>query len=494
MIDMGERAGSGVQAWIASSARSVRRLWAGRWRSRHLSIGLLLLVLFGESGVAVFVMRDVSRSYATVEKMYNGSVQGLQRFGDVEYEAQETRRSTLYALSTNDGNLQVAYADQSRDADRRVTQGIAQYLAAARTSQEMRLGQQLSDDWNAYLKVRDEVLGLILEGSPKEAVHLDLNLGVPQFDRVRQDLSEIKHTYQQQASQQLTTVADLSNRSIARLTAALILGLLFGTLAIWAIQRSRMRSAVQLAKLQMDFVASVSHELRTPLTAILTAGENIRDGLASGRDRLFEQGSIVADQATQLMQLVDKVLEFSAASDGGPPHPFRHIRVNELIEHALHATEALIEDAGFTVETKIDPDLPPITADLAVLSQCLQNLIVNALKYSAGQRWVGISARVNRERNRILIRVQDRGIGIQPLELSRIFEPFYRSPQAVSARIRGTGLGLSIARRGAEVFGGELTVSSEVNVGSIFTVHLPIANDARQEASFAQDAMTGAQV
>jgi len=103
--------------------------------------------------------------------MYNGSVQGLLRVGDMQYEAQETRRSTLYALTTNDGNLQVSYADQSRDADRRVTEGIAQYLANARTAQETRSGEQLAKDWTDYLRVRDEVLGLILEGSPKEAVH-----------------------------------------------------------------------------------------------------------------------------------------------------------------------------------------------------------------------------------------------------------------------------------------------------------------------------------
>jgi signal transduction histidine kinase len=490
MTEMGMGYRSAPRAW-ASALQALQRIWTARWRSRHLSIVLLMLVLFGESGVALFVMRDVAKSYATVERMYNGSVQGLQRFGDVQYEAQETRRSTLYALSTNDGNLQVMYADQSRNADRRVTQGITLYLAEARTAQELRLGKQLADDWNTYLNVRDEVLGLILEDSPKEAVHLDLNLGVPQFDRVRQDLDQIKQTYQEQASQQLMTVAELSRRSMAKLTAALVLGLLFGTVAIWAIQRSRMRNAVQLAKLQMDFVASVSHELRTPLTAIITAGENIRDGLASGRDRLFEQGSVITEQAMQLMELVDQVLQFSTASDGTLPHPLRELRVSEVVEDALRATESLVQDAGFSIEASIAADLPLITADLSLLSQCVQNLIVNALKYSGGRRWIGITARTNREESCVLISVADRGMGIQPSELSRIFEPFYRSPQVVAAKIHGTGLGLSISKRSAEVFGGELTVSSEVNVGSVFTLHLPIANPARQGAPVAQNAMTG---
>ena len=466
--------------------------WLARGLSRHVSMVLLGLLLVGEAGVALFVIRDLGRSYANVEKMYTGSVQGLLRIGDMQYEAQETRRSTLYALSTTDGNLQVAYADQSRDADRGVTEGIAQYLAEAQTARETRAGRQLSKDWNDYLKVRDDVLGLILESSPKEAVHLDLNLGVAEFDRVRRDLNDVKQSYDEQASQQLATVAELSRASMARLTTALVLGLLLGTIAIWAIQRGRMRSAMQLAQLQMDFVANVSHELRTPLTAIMTAGENIRDGLAASADGLFEQGSVITNQAHQLMEIVDQVLLFSATREAKLTHLLREVRVDEVIEDALQATQNLIDGAGFSVETKIEADLPSITANLSVLSQCLQNLIANAVKYSRGKHWIGISARLDENESAILMSVEDRGIGIQPCDRERIFEPFYRSPDVAAARIHGTGLGLSIAKRSAEVFGGKLTVSTEIGVGSVFTVHLPVVKNIRQKASSARSAVGGA--
>jgi signal transduction histidine kinase len=466
--------------------------WVGRGLSRHASTILLFLVLLGEACLAIFVMLDLGRSYSMVEKMYNGSVQGVLRIGDMQYEAQETRRSTLYALTTNDGNLQVAYADQSRAADRGVTEGIAQYLAQARTTQEMQTGQRLSKDWNDYLKVRDEVLGLILEGSPKEAVHLDLNLGVSEFDRVRRDLDQVKQSYDEQASLQLSTVAELSRASMTRLIAALVLGLFLGTMAIWVIERGRARGAMQLAQLQMEFVASVSHELRTPLTAIMTAGENIRDGLAASPERIFEQGCVITDQAQQLMEVVDQVLLFSATREAKLAHSLRELRVSEVIEHALASTRNLITEGGFSVETKIDPDLPSVIADPSVLSQCVQNLIVNAVKYGGNKRWIGVSAYMDREENAILISVQDRGIGIEEAELSRIFEPFYRSPQVKSAKIKGTGLGLSIAKRSAEVFGGELTVSTEVGVGSVFTVHLPVAKDIRGKLSSAESAIGGA--
>jgi len=453
---------------------------------------LLGLLVLGEAGVALFVIRDLGRSYASVQKMYTRSVQGLLRIGDMQYEAQETRRSTLYALTTADGNLQVAYADQSRDADRGVTDGVAQYVAEAQTVRESRAGEQLSKDWHDYLKVRDDVLGLILEGSPKEAVRLDLNRGVAEFDRVRRDLDNVKRSYDEQASQQLATVAQLSRASMARLSTALVLGLLLGTIAIWAIQRSRMRSAMQLAQLQMDFVANVSHELKTPLTAIMTAGENIRDGLAFSADHLFEQGSVITNQAHQLMEIVEQVLLFSATREAKLTHLLREIGVNEVIEEALHSTQNLIDGAGFSVEIKIEPNLPAITADLSVLSQCLQNLIVNAVKYSRGKRWIGISARLDEDEPAILMSVEDQGIGIPTSDLEQIFEPFYRSPEVTAARIGGTGLGLSIAKRSAEVFGGKLTVSTELGVGSVFTVHLPVLTSIRQKASSAQRAVGGA--
>lgn len=270
-----------------------------------------------------------------------------------------------------------------------------------------------------------------------------------------------------------STVAEPSSRSMIRLIAVFGLGLLFGMVAMWAIQRTRDRGAVRLAKLQSDFVASVSHELRTPLTAILTAGENIRDGLAVGPDRLFEQGSVITDQASRLTDLVDQVLSFFASTKGNIPHALRELRVDEVIAHALRATKWLLEESHCTVEPKIKPDLPPVTADLALLSQCLQNLIVNAVKYSNGNPWIGISAEMNEQKTEVQISVQDHGIGIPSDDQPRIFEPFYRSPQVASSKIRGTGLGLAIAKRGVEAFGGELTVSSRVGAGSTFTLHLP---------------------
>ena len=454
--------------------------------SSQASAVLLLMVFAIEAGVGVFVIRDLLTAYGEVQRVYGGTVQGLHSIGELQYQAQETRRSTLYALTTNDGNLQVSYADQSRDADQRVTTGIAEYLARARTPREVEIGNRLANDWNAYLEVRDDVLGLILESSPREAVELDLTSGVPSFERMRQDLDDIKRLYDQEASQQLAIVAGSSRRSVIRLIAALGIAVLLGSIAIWAIQRGKTRGAVELAKLQMDFVASVSHELRTPLTAILSAGENVKDGLVVDKEGLLEQGSIIVDQANRLADLVDKVLQFAGAIKRKPQYKVRPLQVSEIIDSALKNTAALLQKSAFTVTQQIPPGLPPVMADLSAISQCLQNLIVNAAKYSDKDHWIGLSAGVDespKHGKEVWISVQDHGVGISTSDLSRIFEPFYRVPGVVSARIPGTGLGLSIAQSTAAALGGTLSVTSEVRVGSIFTLHLPAAQDDRKLAS-----------
>ena len=447
--------------------------------ARHATTLLLLLLVFGaELVLGTFVVRDLLATQGQVQQIYLRSIQGLRGIGELQYQTQEARRSTLYALTTNDGNLQVRYADQSRAADQRVSEGIAQYLAAARIPRELNLGRQLANDWNGYLRVRDEVLGFILENSTEEAVHLDLTSGVPLFDRVRQDLEEIKRLYDEQAAQQLLLMTAFSRRTILKLIGAFGFALLFAGTSIWVIQKNEMRSQVQLARLQMDFVASVSHELRTPLTSILCAGENIRDGFARGRKDTVEQVSIIVDQAAQLAGLVDQVMLFAATSTK-PSYPVQPLQVSEILSSALRNTSGLLQGSAFTVEQQIQEGLPPVLGDLSAVSQCLQNLIVNAVKYGPEQHHIKLSAQIDQSsesKTEVQISVQDRGRGISVADLPRIFEPFYRSPHVIAAQIHGAGLGLSIAKSMIEAVGGRLSVVSEVGAGSTFTLHLPVAD------------------
>ena len=463
--------------------------------ARYSSTLLLLMVFCVETGVVIFVIRDLRAADREVQRIYAGSVLGLRGIGELQYQAQETRRSTLYALTTNDSNLQVEYADQSRAADRRVTDGIADYLAHARMPREVDVGKRLQRDWPAYLKVRDEVLASILEGSIKEAVDFDLAGGVPSFDRVRQDLEDVKRLYDEQASQRLAIVDEASRRSAGRLVGVLCFTLLFASVSVWAIQRAKMLSALKLAKLQMDFVASVSHELRTPLAVICASAQNIADGVVEEKEQLAKYGSVIRNHTRQLTELVNQILLFASAKEGRTHYVLRPLQIPQIIEAVLRNTRETVEQAGFTIDPHLEPGLPEIVGDFSALTQCLQNLVGNAVKYGGSHPHIIIRAFVegadHLRGEEIRISVEDRGIGIDSSEIPHIFDPFYRSPVVTAAQIHGTGLGLPLAKNIAEAMGGRLTVVSKLGVGSVFTLHLPTRKKSSQHmATVGSDSLT----
>jgi signal transduction histidine kinase len=235
--------------------------------------------------------------------------------------------------------------------------------------------------------------------------------------------------------------------------------------------------ARRLAQLQVDFVAGVSHELRTPLTGIVTAAQNIKDGLVDGKDQLRRYGSAILHQAHQLSDLIEQILMFSAVEKGRQRYHLQPTNVAQVVDASLKNTESLIRTAGITVERMIEPDLPQVNADFQALSRCLENLITNAVKYGGDQRWIGVRAFVAAspdDEKELRISVEDHGIGIDSADLKEIFEPFYRSPSVTAAQIHGNGLGLPLAARIAEAMGGGLKVESVPGQGSRFTLHLPV--------------------
>jgi len=451
----------------------------GQRLSKYGSLFLTIVVCIVALGLGIFAVGDLQVVDLQAQQMYAVSVLGLRHIGELQYEAQETRRSTLYALTTNDSNRQLEYADQSRAADRHVTEGIAEYLKQAGIPQEIAMGHNLEADWADYLKIRDEVLASILEGSAKEAVDLDLKGGVPSFDRVRQDLDSIKRLYDERAAQQLALVDTSSRRSIYRLITVLTLTISFACISIWLVQRSRLAAALQLARLQMDFVASISHELRTPLSVIRSAAENICDGIVDNAEQLTGYGSMIRNQTRQVTDLVNQILLFAATRQRKQAYALTSVPFSQVLDSVTENISELLRDGGFVLEQHIDPDLPELLADPAALTQCLQNLVVNAIKYSGSSKWIGIFASHSTSENKVLIRVQDRGIGIAHSELKRIFEPFYRSPAVSAAQIHGTGLGLALARNIAQAMAGDILVQSELQSGSIFTIQIPVSPESQ---------------
>jgi signal transduction histidine kinase len=261
----------------------------------------------------------------------------------------------------------------------------------------------------------------------------------------------------------------------------------FGVLVLLAVTMGLVVAASQrarrLAMLQMDFVAGVSHELRTPLAVISSAADNIAHGVVADKEQLARYGASIVKQARQLAQLVDQVLVFAATQQKPQRYQLRAVNVNEVVSAALENTASVVTAAGVSVERNLEPGLPPVSADFAALSQCLQNLITNAVKYGGDQRWVGIRAAARKEGDAVReveITVQDHGMGMSAEELKHIFEPFYRSPSVAGSSIHGTGLGLPLAKTVIEAMRGTLAVESEPGKGSGFTIRLAVADGLRE--------------
>jgi signal transduction histidine kinase len=240
-----------------------------------------------------------------------------------------------------------------------------------------------------------------------------------------------------------------------------------------------MLGAIQLAKLQMEFVASVSHELRTPLAVIGSAADNIADGLVVGKAALRKYGAILQHQSRSMGQLVDEILLFASTEDGTNKYELQPLEVSSIIEAAVNETEGLVRGANFVLDRQTEPDLPLVIGDVSGILQCLHNLISNAVKYGGDHKRIALRAfgapNGQWAGNEVRISVTDRGIGIDSSEIDHIFDPFYRSPRVNAAQIHGTGLGLSLAKRIAESMGGRISVTSELSGGSTFTLHLQIA-------------------
>lgn len=253
----------------------------------------------------------------------------------------------------------------------------------------------------------------------------------------------------------------------------LVLAVGMGMLVVWTGRAQR------LAGLQVEFVAGVSHELRTPLAVISSAADNLAAGVVETKEHVRRYGTLIASEAHRLSGMVEQILLFASGEAGRQPYEIRPVDVGEIVNRALSWADGLIDEADFIVDKQIQPGLPPALADASALTQCLQNLISNAIKYGRDKRWLGIRGRlVDTGRGpEIEVRVEDKGMGIDGEDLPHIFEPFYRGRAAKSAQIRGTGLGLSLAKRITEAMGGRLSVVSAPGKGSAFTLHFPALVD-----------------
>lgn len=276
-------------------------------------------------------------------------------------------------------------------------------------------------------------------------------------------------------------VANLRNRNLA-ISGGIIVLLTVSVVMMF----TSTRRAQRLARVQMAIAAGVSHEVRSPLSVIRSAADNLADGAVTETERVKEYGALIRREGKRLTELVEAALRFASMHGGSAKLRLDSIAVGPIVEATVSQLAPAIQKAGVRIETLIEPELPPVMADPGALDQCVQNLIANALKYGSNGGWMGIQVRNSKEPGNlpVLISVVDKGPGIRAEDVRFIFEPFFQGMPGDKAKPEGFGLGLSLTKEIMEAMGGKVTVETEMNKGSRFTLHLRRAvTDGRQSPS-----------
>ena len=222
--------------------------------------------------------------------------------------------------------------------------------------------------------------------------------------------------------------------------------------------------------IRQEFFSNASHELKTPITSIQGYAELLESGMIQDESTKADFASRVKKEAVRMTGLINDILMISRLEAKEAEVTFSDVRVSVLLEEIIDSLKPQAAEAQVFVHVDCQPLM--IHANLQQMRELLTNLISNAIKYNrpGGQVWINI-----RETDgQMVIRVKDNGVGIPSDSLDRIFERFYRVDKGRSRKQGGTGLGLSIVKHIVNFYHGTIHVSSEPDMGSEFTVFLPM--------------------
>ena len=231
---------------------------------------------------------------------------------------------------------------------------------------------------------------------------------------------------------------------------------------------------VELDRMKTETLQLVSHELRTPLTSI----HGLSDVLLKfpvPAEESREMLSTIHAEAVRLGETINRYLDLTRLESGAQMLNLASVDCRRLIQDCLRNLSVLANERRIRLLDRIDPHLPALVADPHLLTQAIENLISNAIKYSPPDTEVVASAK--HDDDFVMISISDQGYGIPEEARDRIFEKFYRLHRDSSAGIVGTGLGLPLVKEIVELHGGKIVVQSPAGAGATFTITLPIRRD-----------------
>jgi two-component system sensor histidine kinase KdpD len=251
-----------------------------------------------------------------------------------------------------------------------------------------------------------------------------------------------------------------------------------GSLIATAIERAnavenltRTEAARESERLRSALLDSVTHEFRTPLTSIKASVTTLLSAATLTPDERQDLLTVIEEESDRLNRLIGEAVEMAQLDAKEVKLDLEPHQIGEAIEAAL--AEARQVTASHPVEVRLPDSLPAAMMDVVWIRKVLQHLLENAAKYSTEGSPIFISSEVKNDR--LITSVADRGMGIDDLERSMIFDKFYRG-QSQRYRVQGTGMGLAIVKAIVEAHEGRIEVTSQLDHGSVFSFGLPLAS------------------
>jgi signal transduction histidine kinase len=234
---------------------------------------------------------------------------------------------------------------------------------------------------------------------------------------------------------------------------------------------------VELGRLQTEFLAAVTHEFKSPITSIRLLAERMGGGRLRTPEAAAEYCAAIEREAGRLERLVNRLLETQKIQAGHKRYTFQPASLAAIAEAAVTQLRPQAEAKGLSIELEAAEEIPELELDAAAIADALENLLDNAIKYSPAGTRVRVGVRV--VERQACVEVCDQGIGIDPADLPRVFDKFFRGRRGDQHNVNGTGLGLALVRAAAEGHGGTVEATSTPGRGSTFRLRLPLQEGDR---------------